>query len=516
MNLVRFDNPKLQLAYAEAYRQYIEEIQKGFDVVLPPEEQVPEFVDKSNRAVAEKVGNWGRDYLVTNELIELVIDRAKKRGAKPVHIVIGDTAPWFDHGDLQPFADHKYAADFVKSGRQDARKDLNGHGTHCAGIVAADSERYALGVLTELAKEGFIKLVPAGFLNDNGSGAYSWIEAGIDYCREVKDKTGGHLILSMSLGGNSRHTGMERAIDALIKEGGFVSASAGNRGGDGSQSTMGFPGNYPPVMGIASHEADGSRSVFSSVGNLEDERIWNTSPGGRILSTYRNGTYAYLNGTSMSNPHSVAINAALLLLFDAIDRQEIMKEIVAKNAYDLGNRGYDIFHGYGSPKLEGYVDDEPVDEPEDPVDDPDEPGDEPKAHPVVFESIRTASVVFKDHESKDGYITGYLGGYMLDVHVKYVIKNHFGLSEKLHKVDMQVRNFFNFFQNMTIESRQDPKRISTGRKVYLDGPVNLKTITEYFGRALQASLNNALDFEAKIVEIAVDDNEWTTVRVNFD
>lgn len=506
--MFKFQNKEVETEYWKQYARYLQQLREGWDVVLPPEEMTP--IPVADARADETIANWGIDYLLQgDDILERVIENAKKKGLPPVFIVIGDTAPWFDHEDLQPLTDHRHAADFVTIGRADKNKDANGHGTHCAGIIAAKSSKYKLGVITKLAEAGLIRLVPNGFLNDQGSGAYSWIENGIRNCIEIKKKTGANVILSMSLGGSSQHDGMKRAIDDFIKTGGFVSASAGNRGGDGSASTMGFPGNYPPVMGIASIDQNGLRSAFSSTGNLQDERIWNTAPGGNILSTYRDNSYAYLNGTSMSNPHSAAIDAALLLAFgDVLKSQDALKEYKAKFASDLGKTGYDVFYGYGAPKLRNYFEGVPDPEPE--------PEPERPDFDETFSFNAKASVVFKDHESTPGYITGSLAGYTLDVSIEIAIMDTDKVSEKLQRLQIQVMNYFNFFQSMVIESRQDANRTPSNRKVFIDGPVNLKTIAQYFAQMLQATIDKNLDFDAVIVSLAIDDNFGRNVEILID
>lgn len=175
--------------------------------------------------------------------------------------------------------------------------DLNGHGTHCAGIVAARAN----GV-------GFIGAAPEAqllickVLGNNGAGSLQAIAAGVGWAVES-----GADIISMSLGGTADSPALHEAIHRALALGRMVICAAGNSGALFTNA-IGYPGRYGSVITVASHDQNGLPSGFSSRGPEIDLM----APGQEIWSTYKEGGYAKLSGTSMATPF-VAGLAALIL-----------------------------------------------------------------------------------------------------------------------------------------------------------------------------------------------------------
>ena len=86
-------------------------------------------------------------------------------------------------------------------------------------------------------------------------------------------------------------------------KGGLVVFAAGN---DGIQN--GVPANYEPVIAVAAIDNHGNRATFSNFGDFVDI----AAPGTSILSTYPNGKYHSLQGTSMACPHVSGVAALLV------------------------------------------------------------------------------------------------------------------------------------------------------------------------------------------------------------
>lgn len=206
-------------------------------------------------------------------------------------VAILDTGIDTDHQDLaNAIVDTK---DFTGDGIEDA----NGHGTHCAGIVGA-----------RLNGVGFVGVAPKSelligkVLGDDGRGAYSWITDGIYWAVDS-----GADIISMSLGGPGSDPDMYEAIQYALFYGVHVICAAGNEGSLYTNS-IGYPGRYGGVITVASHDRNGNPSGFSSKGGEVDVM----APGSDIWSTYKDGGYAELSGTSMATPF-VAGLAALIV-----------------------------------------------------------------------------------------------------------------------------------------------------------------------------------------------------------
>jgi len=219
-------------------------------------------------------------------------------------------------------------------GQPDVYIDYNGHGTHVAGTIAAILN--GTGVVG-VAPEANLLIVKV--LDKNGSGQYDWIIKGILYAVEQKVD-----IISMSLGGPTDVPELHQAIQNATANGILVVCAAGNEGdGQSDSDEFGYPGGYNEVISVGSINLQRRSSRFSNSNNEIDL----VAPGEEILSTYLNGTYAKLSGTSMATPH---VTGALALIKDIANRNfernltesELYAQLI-KRTVPLGN----------SPKLEG-------------------------------------------------------------------------------------------------------------------------------------------------------------------
>lgn len=217
-------------------------------------------------------------------------------------IAVVDTGVDYTHPDLAGKVDTGEDWDFVNNDN-DAMDD-NLHGTHVAGIAAADTNNSTGigGVSINTAK-----ILPVKVLDQNGSGYYSWIASGIIYAADH-----GAKVINLSLGGNIKSTTLENAVNYAWNKGTVVVAAAGNS----NNSSKTYPGAYTNAMAVwASNQNDGKAS-FSSYGTWVDIG----APGVSILSTIpfskdtKDGLqdgYYLGSGTSMATPH-VAGLAGLL------------------------------------------------------------------------------------------------------------------------------------------------------------------------------------------------------------
>ena len=201
-----------------------------------------------------------------------------------------DTGIDLDHPDLN--VDNSKGATFVT--RTTTADDDNGHGTHCAGIVAAiDNEIGVVGVAAGAA------VVPVKVLDKRGSGAYSIIIAGIDYV--AGSATAGDAV-NMSLGGGA-YDPIDAAVIAMAGEGLFVALAAGNESDDADNHSP-ARANAPTIFTISACDANDNFASFSNYGNPPIDYC---APGVSILSTYKGGAYATMSGTSMASPHACGV-----------------------------------------------------------------------------------------------------------------------------------------------------------------------------------------------------------------
>lgn len=194
--------------------------------------------------------------------------------------------------------------------------DRNGHGTHCAGIAAAVGND-SLGIV---GANPDAYILPIKVMGDDGTGDIATICRGIDYATACKAH-----VLSMSFGGGNSAAEYQALSKALTNYA-VLCGAAGNENLDIYAYPLqpSFPGAYDIVLGVMASDSNGQRAGFSNYDpdgpffskyNMDkpfstdvtwnDEYMWNydvMAPGVNIMSTYLNGSYKSLNGTSMATP----------------------------------------------------------------------------------------------------------------------------------------------------------------------------------------------------------------------
>lgn len=209
-----------------------------------------------------------------------------------VTVAVIDTGVQGTHPDLAG-AVATNGTDFVAAG--DGTNDLNGHGTHVAGILGArDQDVGGIGGAP------MVTILPVRVLNANGAGSYSAVMNGIDYA-----VAHGADVISMSLGGTGSDPFLAQKISDAISAGVVVVAAAGN---DGSCNAL-YPAAYPGVIAVAATEVNSDTlATFSQRGPNVDI----AAPGRNIWSTVPTSNYGQKSGTSMATPF-VSAAAALVL-----------------------------------------------------------------------------------------------------------------------------------------------------------------------------------------------------------
>ena len=263
---------------------------------------------------------WGVDRIDA----ELVHPYNKGTGVK---VAIIDTGIDYTHPDLND----NYVAGWDFANDDNDPMDGGGHGTHCAGIVAAeDNEMGVIGVAPA------VELYIAKSLFDDGSAYISDIVDGIEWAVEEEVD-----VISMSLGINIDFQSWHDACDAADGAGIVVVAAAGNDGASSSiEDNVNYPAAYSSVIAVAATDSNDERAWWSSTG--PDVEI--AAPGVGILSTYPGG-YATMSGTSMACPH-VAGTAALVIA-SGISDNDAVRTCLRETAEDLGESGKDNLYGYG-------------------------------------------------------------------------------------------------------------------------------------------------------------------------
>lgn len=219
-----------------------------------------------------------------------------------VKVAVLDTGVDQDHEDLSSKIIDKVndQRNFTDSLTID---DLYGHGTHVGGIVAAITNNN-LGVAGGCPA---CQLMNGKVLNDSGSGAYSWIANGITWAADNNAK-----VINMSLGGSSRSSTLERAVNYAWNKGVVVVAAAGNS----ANPSKTYPAAYTNAIAVAATTNKDQKASFSSYGA---KWVDVAAPGENIFSTFPNHPYKinkslgydYGSGTSMATPMTSAVAALI-------------------------------------------------------------------------------------------------------------------------------------------------------------------------------------------------------------
>lgn len=220
--------------------------------------------------------------------------------------------------------------------------DDHGHGTHCAGIAAANSD-----TLKGVAPEATIMAVKV--LNQNGSGDAATIALGIDYAVDPDGNpttNDGADILSISLGALTRVDGgiMDDAVEFATERGVLSVIAAGNDGWQGYY-TIANPGTAPSALTVGASNNGDYLAQFSSKGPtfgnslLKPELV---APGVDILSGILGGSLAKFSGTSMATPHVAGAAAIIKQSNSGLTPSEI-KNILQNNTINLSGNNHNIF-----------------------------------------------------------------------------------------------------------------------------------------------------------------------------
>ena len=226
---------------------------------------------------------------------------------RTVYIAIIDTGIDSNHPDLtHKMRRHSNGAVYGWNTLNNTTNALddNGHGTHCAGIAAAEINN-GVGIAGVAAwnpnvanSRAYVQLMPVKVLSASGSGSYDSVARGITWAAD----NGAH-ILSLSLGGAGGSQQLQDAVNYAWNRGCLIVAAAGNGGSSSPQ----YPAYYTNCIAVAATDSSDRLASFSQYGSWVDI----AAPGVNILATYPNNQYRSLSGTSMACPH-VAGAAAVL------------------------------------------------------------------------------------------------------------------------------------------------------------------------------------------------------------
>ncbi|MEW6599785.1 MAG: S8 family peptidase [Nitrospirota bacterium] len=317
---------------ADLSEEAVDRLKKNGQVAYVEEDGV--FMAVEPAAGNEFINAWGVKHIGA--------DAAHASGNRGTGIKIGiiDTGIDYTHEDLND----NYAGgwDFVFNDEDPFDDNPNSHGTHVAGIIAAEDN--GIGVIG-VAPEADIYAIKV--LDGAGFGLLSWIIAGLEWA------VNNHMdVVNLSLEGQHYQSLME-ACDSAYNAGVLLVAAGGNTYGGNPR----YPAAYGSVIAATATDAQDVKAYFSPVGS----GVELSAPGLNILSTCSltqqscagSGGYRVLSGTSQAAPH-ITGTAALLL---STDLQDVngdgmingidVRPVLQSTAVDLGEPGRDATYGFG-------------------------------------------------------------------------------------------------------------------------------------------------------------------------
>ncbi|MBM3267669.1 MAG: S8 family serine peptidase [Candidatus Sericytochromatia bacterium] len=276
-------------------------------------------------------------------LPHIATDRAwgVTRGKGVVAAVV-DTGVDYDHPDL--------AGNMVSKGKSFAGgkdgKDVFGHGTHVAGIIAATMNN-GQGVAGVAPEAG---ILPVTVLGANGGGNLFAIAGGIKYAADYGKNNKVKVVINLSLGGPAVADPISKAAGWYASgKGALLIAAAGN-----SSTAVGTPARIKEYfMAVSATDNKDAKANFSNFG----PEISVGAPGVDIMNTTptydcplnEHGyakNYAALRGTSMATPVVAGVAALVWAKNPGWDWKQVRAHL-EKTSKDLGTPGHDTHFGHG-------------------------------------------------------------------------------------------------------------------------------------------------------------------------
>ncbi len=228
-----------------------------------------------------------------------------------VTVAVLDTGADLDHDDLK----NRIVGSYNVLDPESDAEDTDGHGSHIAGLIAAEKGNAYGGIgiapgaglyIVKIAENRSIRL------SDEIAGINHAVEAGVD-------------VINMSFGSTQKSKLEKKAIEKALEAGVVLVASAG----DESSEEEIYPAAYDGVISVASYTSYETLSSFSNYGDYVDI----AAPGGDlytseqkmletpeewkangILSCGINSGYSWMVGTGQA---SAMVSAAAALLLSA-------------------------------------------------------------------------------------------------------------------------------------------------------------------------------------------------------
>lgn len=232
-----------------------------------------------------------KDADIQYEMLESLMDQRK---LYETLIAVVDTGVDATLADLKNKVATDLGKNFIPRIPTNDANDDNGHGTHVAGIIAAESNNgYSVAGINPKAK-----IMPVKVLDRSGGGDTDQIAMGIKYAVDH-----GAKVINLSLGGTP-----SRVIESMLKYAASKNVTVVAASGNEGDSMVGYPASSKYAIAVGATNKLDIVTDFSNFGPQLDV----VAPGASIPSLLPNGNVTYLDGTSMATPHVAAVAGLLL------------------------------------------------------------------------------------------------------------------------------------------------------------------------------------------------------------
>jgi subtilisin len=303
----------------------------------------PESNLKSFRPAPTDQVPWGIQAIYNDSNI------ASISGGFGVKVAVLDTGADVGHPDLknriircEDFTNFKYPVQDKKC------DDNNGHGTHIAGIIAADGGTDGTGIYG-VAPEA--KLMIYKVCGDGGTCYADDIAAAIKLAADQ-----GANVINMGFGGDDDSSIIDGAVNYAVSKNVLIIAAAGNDGPD--NDGLDYPAALSSVVAVGALDESLNVVDWSSRGkndstastSIDPNDLEFVAPGADIESTANDGSYITLSGTSMASAFVSGL-AAKFWQSDEKNPANATREFLHSIATDILPPGQDDMSGFGLPQI---------------------------------------------------------------------------------------------------------------------------------------------------------------------
>ena len=241
------------------------------------------------------------------------------------------------------------------SDNSDDYSDSLGHGSHVAGIVAdATPDNVKLTILKCFSETG----------KTSSSVIQKTMMKAIDLGVDVINMSFCFYTIS-----DENRSAIDSLITSAVDQNIVMCVAAGNSNGGGG--IMDVDGNSYPAdnsdvitvsalkkkSGVSDADKISDSSVeFDSSYSYYGDKIDFSAPGTKVDSAWMNGGYRADSGTSMAAPYVTAAVSYVKMVEPDLTNKQVVDRLSGYSV-DLGDKGKDIYYGYGCPYMASYFTD---------------------------------------------------------------------------------------------------------------------------------------------------------------